>query len=149
MSTVKISELPVIPRLNQDTTKTLIAGVDIDAGVTGKMTAKVLAQSLYSNDVLNVGNNAVIFPGVVGQFAGSYSPYLQVNIQNLDANGSTDLVLTADDGTDDIYYINMGIQGSNCDSGTLYVHDGYILMEGDESTLTGNLIIGKIGRAHV
>ena len=50
MSTVKISELPVIPILNPDTTQTLVAGVDLVTGITGKMTAKVLATSLYSHD---------------------------------------------------------------------------------------------------
>jgi hypothetical protein len=106
------------------------------------MTTKILAEGLYSNDILNVGNNAVVFPGVVAQFVGDDDSYLQVNIQNTNANGSTDLVLTADDGDDSNYYIDMGIQGSNCASGTLYEHDGYILMQGDETTLQGNLVIG-------
>lgn len=142
MSTVKISELPVIPVINEDTTQTLIAGVDLVTGITGKMTTKVLARNLYSHDVLNVGNNHIIFPNVLAQFAGSSDTYTQINIQNMNGNGSTDLVLTSNNGTDTTYYIDLGIQGSNQNTGTLYSHDGYLLMQGDNSTLTGNLIIG-------
>jgi hypothetical protein len=142
MSTVKISELPIIPALNPDTTQTLFPAVDTATEITGRLTAKVLAATLYSNDVLNVGNTAVVFPGVIGQFVGNNSSYLQVNIQNLDGNGSTDMVMTADDGTDSIYYTDVGIQGSNDTQGTLHAHDGYLLVKGDDTTTTGNLIIG-------
>jgi hypothetical protein len=148
MSTVKISQLPEIPRLNQDTTQTLVAGVDLETGITGKMTAKVLAQSLYSNDVLNVGNNQIIFPGVVAQFVGSDESYLQINEQNLNGNGSTDMVLTADDGTDVTYFIDMGIQGSNAPTGTLKPHDGYLIVQGDNANTVGNLIIGTSSTAN-
>lgn len=146
MSTVKISELPVIPRLNPDTTQTLVAGVDLVTGVTGKMTTKVLAQSLYSNDVLNVGNNAVILPNVAAQFAGSSDNYLQVNLQNDRGNGSADMVITADIGTDEAYYIDMGINGSTYNyDGYTYANplDGYLVVQGlDENSPGGNLVIG-------
>ena len=84
MSTVKISELPLIPILNSDTTQTLMLAVDLQTGLTGKMTTKILATSLYSNDVLNVGNNAVVLQNTVAQFAGHYNPFMQVNVQNFD-----------------------------------------------------------------
>jgi len=147
MSTVKISELPVIPRLNSDTTQTLIAGVDLVTGVTGKMTTKVLAQSLYSNDVLNVGNNAVVFPGIVAQFVGEDPSYVQLNVQNTSNTGSGDLVVTADDGTDTSYFIDVGIQGSNAPLGALQPHDGYLLVKGDDANTTGNLIVGTVSSA--
>lgn len=147
MSTVKISELPVIPLLNNDTTQTLLPAVDLAAGVTGKMTAKVLADSLYANNVLNVGNNAIVFPGVIAQFVGDESSYLQLNLQNLGNTGSGDLVVTADDGTDTEYFIDMGIQGSNAPLGALRPHDGYLLVQGDNANTTGNLIIGTVSSA--
>ena len=144
MSTVKISELPVIPRLNANTTQTLLPAVDLLTGVTGKITTKVLAETLYSNDVLNVGNNEIIFPGVVAQFVGNNETYLQLNLQNLSDTGSGDLVVTADDGTDTTYFIDVGIQGSNAPLGALQPHDGYLLVKGDEANTTGNLIIGTV-----
>jgi len=147
MSTVKISELPYITRLNQDTTQTLIAGVDLLSGVTGKMTAKVIADSLYANNVLNVGNNEIVFPGVVAQFVGEDESYLQLNIQNTNANGSGDIVITNDQGTDESHYIDMGIQGSDATDGVLNPNDGYLFLQGDNANTVGNLVIGTISSA--
>ena len=53
MSSVKISELAAITTINANTANTLLMGVDIPTGVTGKFTAHTLAQGLYSNEVLN------------------------------------------------------------------------------------------------
>lgn len=148
MSTVKISELPAITRLNSNTSNTLILGVDIPTGVTGKINATVLAESLYSNNILNVGNNNVIFPGVIGQFVSNNESYLQVNLQNLKANGSSDYVATADVGTDAVNYIDMGIAGSTDDDVSYPIIkrlDGYLYVQGNTATTAGgNLLIGAI-----
>lgn len=146
MSTVKISELPEIVNLNANTQQSLAVGVDIVTGVTGKYTLRTLAEGLYSNDVLNVGNNEIIFPNVIAQFVSSADPYLQVNVQNLDGNGSTDMVLTADTGTDTEGFVDLGINGSTFDQpaftsmGSL---DGYLFAVGPSGdTHKGNLVIG-------
>lgn len=148
MSTVKISELPAITRLNSNTANTLIVGVDIPTGVTGKINATVLAQSLYSNNVLNVGNNNVIFPGVIAQFVSNNESYLQVNLQNLKGNGSSDYVATADVGNDTVNYIDMGIAGSTDDDVSYPIIkrlDGYLYVQGNTATTAGgNLLIGAI-----
>ena len=47
MSTVKITELPLISQINSNTSNTLFMGVDIPTDVTGKMTVHTLAQGLY------------------------------------------------------------------------------------------------------
>ena len=44
MSTVKISQLSEITHLNTNTSNTLIVGVDIPTGVTGKITTTTLAE---------------------------------------------------------------------------------------------------------
>ena len=110
------------------------------------MTTKVLATSLYSNDILNVGNNAVVFPGIIGQFAGHYDNYMQINMQNLDGNGSSDMVITADTGTDANNYIDMGMAGSTYNYPGYNVYkplDGYLLVQGSSSSAPGgNLVIG-------
>lgn len=146
MSTVKISELPVIPALNSDTTKTLLPAVDVATEITGRLTAKVLAASLYSNDVLNVGNTAVILPNVVAQFADSSDNYVQINLQNSSGNGSSDYVITADTGDDSSYYIDMGYNGSTYNyDGYTYARalDGYLVVQGsDNLSPGGNLVIG-------
>jgi hypothetical protein len=150
MSTVKISELPAITHLNSNTANTLIVGVDIPTGVTGKISATVIAESLYSNNALNVGNNDIVFPGVVGQFVSNNENYLQVNLQNLNGNGSSDYVATADVGTDSVYYIDLGFSGSDYDNlspnnslGTsLYPLDEYVYVQGNTGHPGGNLVIG-------
>ena len=143
MSTVKISQLPNIPGgLNANTSNSLFLGVDIPTGITGKFTATQLADRLYANNVLNVGDNPVVLPDVVAQFAGDSEAYLQVNLLNSVANGSADYVVTADIGTDTTYYIDLGINNSNYSTNPL---DGYVLVAGDgTSNPGGNLMLGSI-----
>lgn len=143
MSTVKISQLPNIPGgLNANTSNSLFLGVDIPTGITGKFTATQLADRLYANNVLNVGDNPVVFPNVVAQFAGDSEAYLQVNLLNSVANGSADYVATADVGTDTTHYINLGINNSNIGTSAL---DGYLVVVGDGTgDPGGNLMLGSI-----
>jgi hypothetical protein len=146
MSTVKISELPLITALNANTAQTIFLAVDTITDVTGRFTGTTLAQGLYSHNVLNVGNNAVVLPNITGQFAGSSDYYLQLNLQNNSGNGSGDIVITANNGTDSTYYIDMGLNGSTYNyDGYTYAKplDGYLIVQGDTSALPGgNLVIG-------
>ncbi len=143
MSTVKISQLPNIPGgLNANTSNSLFLGVDIPTGITGKFTATQLAERLYANNVLNVGDNPIVLPDVVAQFAGDSEAYLQVNLLNSVANGSADYVVTADVGTDTIHYVDLGINNSNYGTSAL---DGYLVVAGDgTSDPGGNLMLGSI-----
>ena len=146
MSTVKISQLSQITHLNTNTANTLIVGVDIPTGVTGKITATTLAEGLYSFNPLNVGNNEILFDHTVGQFSGNDSTYLQVNLQNFDGTGSGDYIVTANTGTNSNSYIDMGINGSDF-SGAGYSsmkpYDGYLYVMGpNEFSSQGNLVIG-------
>ena len=150
MSTVKISELALIPQLNANTSNTLFVAVDVPTGVTGKFTGHTLAQGLYSNEVLNVGTNPVAYPGVVAQFSGnstSTATYLQVNFQNFTSNGSTDYVASTSDSTNANSFIDMGISGKDYSDPTYYSafkpYDGYVYVGGPTATsYSGNLILG-------
>lgn len=146
MSTVKISQLAEITQLDANTANSLFMGVDIPTGVTGKFTAHVLAQGLYSNEVLNVGNNAIVLPDVAAQFAGRSEAYVQINHQNLNGNGSGDIVVTANEGTDSTYYVDMGINGNTYNyDGYTYAKplDGYLIVQGKTSADPGgNLVMG-------
>lgn len=145
MATIKISELSSIYPLNSNTHNVSFVGTDTESGVSGRFTAHVLAHGLYANTELNVGNNAVIFPGIIGQFASNNETYLQVNLQNLNGNGSGDYVVTADSGTDTTHFIDLGIQGSNLEQGVLNPLDGYLLIQGDGNANPGaNLVIGTL-----
>ena len=72
---------------------------------------------------------------------GSGNSYLQLNIQNRSAgtNASADLVITANNGTDNSNYINLGINNSGYNDGGFTNGtglDGYLFIDG------GNLDIG-------
>ena len=146
MSTVKISQLPLISHINANTANTLFAGVDIPTGTTGRISVETLAQGIFENEVLKVGASDILFSNVIGQFAANGYPYLQVNLQNLTGNGSSDYVATADTGTDSKHYVNLGINGSTYND-TNYsatkLLDSYLYAQGDTAgTPGGNLVIG-------
>jgi hypothetical protein len=96
-------------------------------------------------------------PTTVFQMTGNVNSYAQTNFQNLNSGSSatTDYILTADDGTDDSYYGDFGILGSNY-NGSLYTsytngigtvgfpNDTYLYAHGSHSApgIGGNLLIG-------
>ena len=145
MSTVKISELAGI-NLNSNTSNTILVGVDLPTLITGKISATSLAQGLYLNNSLVVGNNAILFPNTVGQFSGDNQSYLQVNLQNFTGNGSSDFVATADNGINANGFINMGVNGSTFNDpeySAMKSNDGYLYVHGPfDNQPIGNLVIG-------
>jgi len=77
----------------------------------------------------------------IANFKGSIDSYLQVNVKNSSSgtNASSDIVATADNGTDTTFYIDMGINGSNYSPSTENFggpNDGYLY------TYAKNLLIG-------
>ena len=152
MSTVKISELALITQLNANTSNTLFLAVDIPTGVTGKFTGHTLAQGLYSNEVLNVGNNQTLLPNTVAQFSLDGQSYIQTNLVNTNDGGSADIVVTANTGTDSTYFIDMGYVNKDYEPGSEFNNigtavnrlDGYIYAQGSTgNTWGGNLIVGS------
>ena len=146
MSSVKISELAAITTINANTANTLLMGVDIPTGVTGKFTAHTLAQGLYLNEVLNVGNNSVVFPNTIAQFSGNSATYLQVNMQNFTSAGSGDFIVTADTGTNANSFVDLGINNSTFSDAaysSMKPYDGYLYVHGpSDASASGNLILG-------
>jgi hypothetical protein len=146
MATVKISDLPEITHLTFDTTQTILPVVDLSLDETAKITVRTLAEGLFHNDALKVGEEAILFPNVIAQFAGNSEVYLQVNLQNLNANGSADYVATADIGTNANNYIDLGINNSNYsdpDYSATKSLDGYLYVQGSlDNSADGNLVIG-------
>jgi hypothetical protein len=153
MSTVKISQLPLIAAINANTSNTLFVGVDLTTGATGKLTAKTLAKGLYSNEVLDVGSNQQNLPNTVAQFAQSGASYVQTNLVNTDDGGSADIVVTANTGsggTDSTYFIDMGFANKSYQPGfefnnigtAINPRDGYLYVQGLNGSNGGNLIVG-------
>ena len=145
MSTVKILDLPYITSLQSNTANTVLVGVDVPGDYTGQMTLTVLANGLYSNNNLKVGNNDIIYANAVGQFTGNSTSYLQVGLRNQVASGSGDFVVTADDGTDATHYLDMGLNGSTYNDpaySATKAHDGYLYVQSNDPQ--GNLVLGTV-----
>ncbi len=86
-------------------------------------------------------------PQTVFQASANENGYAQINIQNINGGGdaSGDYVATADNGTEDDTYIDMGI-GSSTHSDPEFTlvgpNDGYLYVHGNTSTSGGDLVLG-------
>jgi hypothetical protein len=153
MSQTKISQLPAFNSINANTSNTLFVGVDVPTDTTFRLNAHILAQGLFSNENLNVGNNPNTLPNTVAQFANSGESYIQTNLVNTNDGGSADIVVTANagsGGTDSAYFIDMGFVNKNYQPGMEFNNigtavsplDGYLYAQGLNGSPGGNLIIG-------
>ena len=92
-------------------------------------------------EVLHVGSYDTFN---IAHFNANHDNYSQVNIKNVNSGttASSDLVLTADNGTEDMYYMNVGINSSGYGAGNVgSANDGYIINKGSDlyiGTLSGN-----------
>jgi hypothetical protein len=154
MSTIKISQLPLVTTFTANTQNTVFVGVDLDSDLTGQFTAQAIAKNLFLNNTLIVGNNNVQFPNVVGQFSGSNPAFLQINNQNFNANGSADYVASTSDSDNAFGFVDMGIEGASYNGvvagyPAFKPYDGYLYMVGKSvNSPTGNLIIGTQNKAN-
>lgn len=94
-----------------------------------------------SPEALHVGNSGSYN---IAHFDGYDNNYAQINVQNhhSGSGASTDIVITADNGTENIHYVDLGINSSNYNAG--YVgneNDAYLLNAGKD------LYVGTIGGA--
>jgi hypothetical protein len=146
MATVKISELPEIYHLSTNTEATLVVGVNLDTGTTGKINVATLGEGLYAYQPLKVGENQVLFANTIGQFSGNSNTYLQINNQNFNSNGSSDYAAHASDSDNSNKFIDMGINGSTFNDPTytsMGPYDGYLYTYGPSAlSASGNLVIG-------
>jgi hypothetical protein len=99
----------------------------------------IVENTLYSG---LASRSSTPLPNLIAQFTSNASSYVQVNAQNIDPNGSADYVITADVGTDETFYVDLGLHSSQFTEGTIYPLDGYLYVQGNTSQLGGNLIIG-------
>lgn len=129
------------------------------ANFTGNISANTISATNYirtntyfiGGSEINQGqgqswaNPAALF---FGNSAGSPgSKYYQINLQNLDPQGSGDIVVTSDDGNDAMNFISIGISGSQFNDNfypSMSPHDGYVFITGgnlDLQSNTGNVEI--------
>ena len=156
MATVKITDLQQLTSLNSNTSNTVLVGVDLRTSTTSKISATTLAEGLYRHNTLNVGNNTILFPNTIGQFAGTSNNYVQVNLQNINNDfGTADYIVTANTGSDAALYIDLGFSNKNFNNvysynglgSSLYPLDGYLYVQGNTAgNPGGNLVIGTASR---
>jgi hypothetical protein len=77
-------------------------------------------------------------------FTGNTAQYVQVNLENINPNGSSDYVATADIGSDETFYVDLGIQNSGQNDGNIKALDGFLLVQGNTGQVGGNLVVGTI-----
>lgn len=126
------------------------ANTATSATFTGNVRAPYLianANVLVTN-TLQVGNLSTIdYPGLGGIFVGNTNSYYQLVVQNLSnsSSASSDIVITADNGTDTNRYLNIGVNSSGFAGNFIvpagdtrlpeFPYDGYL------TTIGGNAVL--------
>jgi len=78
----------------------------------------------------------------IGYFQGNHPQYAQINVKNNNSGNraSTDIVVTADNGTDTVHYVDLGINSSTYNGNYIgRENDGYVVNAGND------LYVGTIG----
>ena len=110
--------------------------------LTGSMPNLTIGSGTYHVDnpeILHVQNSGSFN---IAHFEANNQYYAQVNIKNTNSgnNSSTDLVLTADNGTENNHYIDLGINSSTYTGGLVGLeNDAYLLNVGKD------LYVGTVG----
>ena len=121
-----------------------ISTINVVSGtVTGNLTVNGQANIATR---LSVGTGEYqVFPNLIGQFVGTSNEYIQVNMQNLDGDGSSDFVVTANNGTDASYYSDLGKAGSTYsfygEGALIKPNDTYLIGQGLDGTQPGSNVL--------
>jgi len=78
----------------------------------------------------------------IAHFEGNVSNYAQIEVQNHSNHrlASSDIVVTADNGDEDIFYVDLGINSSTYNAGYVgYANDGYLINVGND------MYVGSVG----
>ena len=131
-------------------TSTIVGNINMISGNSGQF----FGNSPTGFNALYTGIAAGYTPlqQTIIQSSGNYNDYVQNNLENVNSgNAATgDYVVTADNGTDATYYIDMGIASSNFDGlspnivgNSVRANDAYLYTLGNGAgNQGGNLIIG-------
>jgi hypothetical protein len=117
------------------------------ANITGNTTTGVGA--------INSGVTNTLLPNTIASFNSNVNYYTQVTLQNKStgADATADYILTADNGSDTVNYLDLGIINSGYDANTptnslgniVFAADGYLYAQGNTSNANqsgGNLVLG-------
>ena len=121
-----------------------------------------IAGNVISTGTANTGISAVVagvtntlLPNTIASFSSNVNSYTQVTLQNKSngADATADYIMTADNGSDTVNYLDLGIINSGYDANTptnslgniVFAADGYLYAQGNSSNGSqsgGNLAIG-------
>ena len=107
--------------------------------VTGSLLIGTGSFHVNNPEILHVQNSGSYN---IAHFQGNNQYYTQVNVKNTNSGSSAsgDIVITADNGTENVHYVDLGINSSTYDAGYVgYANDGYLLNAGND------LYIGTLG----
>jgi hypothetical protein len=109
-----------------------------DAGLTYDKTTDTL--SVGNKVGVNVGSGFAFGTTSVGEFKGTANTFVQVIVQNANtgSNASSDFVLTADSGNNEIDFLDIGINSSTYSNATFSIggaKDGYIYTSNSHLTI--------------
>ena len=119
-----------------------------DSGEDANVLSVVADTTKFSNAVI-VGNGSLVAGNPemihvyssgsynIANFVGNTETYSQINVKNINNNSgaSSDIVVTADNGTEDIHYVNLGINSSGWEFQTSsigYQNDSYLYNVGQD-----------------
>ena len=96
-----------------------------------------------------ISSGFVVQPQTIIQSSSNFNGYAQINIQNINSGNiaTSDYVATANNGTANDTYIDMGINGSGYNQPgftVTYPNDGYLYVQGNTTTGGGNLILATM-----
>ena len=121
-------------------------------GGTTYSNANVIAYLTAGN--VSIGNvGYTVLPNIITQFTGNVNSYAQINVQNINSGtaATTEIVATANNGTDTIFFVDLGIAGNtynvnapnNSLGNVIYANDAYLYAQGNTiANIGGNLAIG-------
>jgi hypothetical protein len=128
----------------------LVSGSVNGDGLFAKNTLFVSGYTILGTPTTDTGSNyTTLHVGSSGSiniahFQGNNQYYSQINIKNINSgsNSSTDIVATADNGTEGVHFVDLGINSSTYTGGLVgYENDAYLLNVGKD------LYIGTVGGA--
>ncbi len=121
--------------------------------VTGNASATGTASTGVG--ALTVGVTNTILPNTIASFSANVNGYSQVTLQNKNsgADATADYIVTADNGSDTVNYLDLGIINSGYDANTptnslgniVFAADSYLYAQGNSGNTSqsgGNLVIG-------
>lgn len=137
---------------------TLYANAAVDSTTTGIGAIVVPSGGISVNGNINifagrqlaVGQDLVgeiFLPQATAQFFSNVDGYSQINQQNISTGtgSSSDFIATASNGNDSTNFIDLGINGLNYNQSAFGItkqNDGYLYVQGNASSVGGNLAIG-------